>query len=156
MVDRTKTIIIASGYFNPLHVGHIHYLRVAKDLGDSLLVIVNNDKQVKLKKSIPFMSENERMEIVRALKYVDGVFPSIDIDKTVTRSISLLKQKIDLFESNTNEKYEVFFVNGGDRKDDNIPEEETCRQLGIKTVYGVGGNKEESSSNILSRVIKHE
>ena len=75
-------IIATCGYFDPLHVGHLECLELAKQLGDKLIVIVNSDLQAKLKKGKSFMSENDRMKIVSALKCVDEVFLSIDKDKT--------------------------------------------------------------------------
>ena len=82
---QTKTqkekVVITSGYFDPLHVGHLEYLRMAKKLGDKLVVIINNDEQAKLKKGKPFMAEKDRLEIVFALEFVDEVLSSNDIDK---------------------------------------------------------------------------
>ena len=73
-----KRLIIVSGYFNPLHAGHIEYFTLAKKFGDHLLVIVNNDTQRKLKGSKEFMLEKERITIIKALRIVDKVFLSID------------------------------------------------------------------------------
>ena len=78
--------VCISGYFDPLHVGHIEYINKAKKLGDYLVVIVNNNLQCKLKKGKFFMDENDRVEIVKNLKSVDEVFLSIDSDKTVCKS----------------------------------------------------------------------
>jgi cytidyltransferase-like protein len=94
--------VCISGYFDPLHVGHIEYINKAKKLGDYLVVIVNNNLQCKLKKGKFFMDENDRVEIVKNLKSVDEVFLSIDSDKTVCKSLEKLKPSI--------------FANGGDRK----------------------------------------
>jgi cytidyltransferase-like protein len=139
-------VIITSGYFNPIHIGHINLIREAKDLGDFLIVIVNNDEQVKIKGSIPFMSEQERMEIIKALRYADEVILSIDQDKTVTESlISIAKKYPD---------DELFFAKGGDRNADNIPEKDICDKLGIKIINEVGGDKVQSSSQLLKNVSK--
>ena len=100
--------VCISGYFDPLHVGHIEYINKAKKLGDYLVVIVNNNLQCKLKKGKFFMDENDRVEIVKNLKSVDEVFLSIDSDKTVSKSLEKLKPSI--------------FANGGDRKNYEIPE----------------------------------
>ena len=78
MSDKNKIRVAVSGYFDPIHVGHLEYLRMAKELGDSLVVIVNNNHQCKLKKGKHFMDENDRVEIVKALRFVDEVFLSID------------------------------------------------------------------------------
>lgn len=136
-------IVITSGYFNPLHVGHINLIREAKKLGDFLVVIVNNDEQVKIKGSIPFMSEQERVEIVKALRYADDVALSVDKDKTVAKSLEMVARKYP---------GELFFAKGGDRNAGNIPESETkiCEEFGIKIINGVGGDKVQSSSWLLS------
>ena len=72
---------LVSGYFDPIHVGHLEYLKLSKELGDRLVVIVNNNHQCVLKKGKPFMDEKDRVEIVKSLKVVDEVFLSIDMDK---------------------------------------------------------------------------
>ena len=135
-----EVIVVASGYFNPLHKGHIIYLREAKKLGDKLIVIVNNDEQVDLKGSTKFMDENERMTIIGSLKFVDEVVLSIDRNKSVCRTLEKIKPDI--------------FVKGGDRTIDNIPEKEICEKLGIKMVFNVGGKKINSSSEIFKNITK--
>lgn len=139
MISHKKPIIVAvSGYFNPLHVGHLEMIEGAKKLGDYLIVIVNNDKQVKMKGSVPFMAERDRMKILEALKAVDKVMLSTDTQDT-SQCKTLAKIKPDIF------------ANGGDRattKD--IPESDICRKLGIKMVFGVG--KKIRSSSILIKV----
>ena len=70
--------VAVSGYFDPIHIGHLEYLKLAKELGDKLVVIVNNNYQCALKKGKPFMDESDRVEIVRSLEMVDEVFLSID------------------------------------------------------------------------------
>ena len=126
-------IVATSGYFDPLHVGHLECLELAKQLGDKLIVIVNSDLQAKLKKGKSFMSENDRMKIVSALKCVDEVFLSIDKDKTQCKSLEYLKPNI--------------FAKGGDRLSNEIPESKTCHELGIETIDGLG-DKIRSSSDI--------
>lgn len=132
---REKKIKVAvSGYFNPLHVGHLEMISRAKKLGDYLLVIVNSDHQVKLKGSVPFMNEKDRLRVIRALRDVDEVFLSIDKDKTVCKSLEKTKPDI--------------FANGGDRKNINdVPEYDICQKLKIKMVDGLG--KKIRSSSIL-------
>lgn len=129
--------VIASGYFNPLHGGHIDYLKEAKTLGDCLVVIVNNDDQVKLKGSTPFMNENERLKIIRSLKFVDLACISIDKDKTVCKTLMSL------------EFSHALFAKGGDSTPDNVPEINVCKILGIEIVFNVGGKKKQSSSWLL-------
>ena len=129
-------IVAASGYFNPLHKGHVEYLEKAKLLGDRLVVIVNNDKQRELKGSKEFMDENERAYIVSSLKCVDEVFISIDEDSTVCRSLEAIKPNI--------------FAKGGDRFSTEIPESSVCEKLGIIMVDGLG-EKIQSSSWLLNK-----
>ena len=133
-----KTTVCVSGYFNPLHKGHIRYFKEARALGDYLIVIVNTDRQVKLKGSKPFMDQDERLEIVSAVKYVDKAVLSIDEDKSVVQTLKLVKPDI--------------FAKGGDRTIDNIPEKEICDKLGIKLVEMVGGTKVQSSSSLLKNI----
>ncbi len=125
--------VCISGYFDPLHVGHIEYINKAKKLGDYLVVIVNNNLQCKLKKGNFFMDENDRVEIVRNLKSVDEVFLSIDDDKTVCQSLKILKPSI--------------FANGGDRKNYEIPESKVCDMYSIEIIDGLG-EKIRSSSDL--------
>ncbi len=132
-----KTVCV-SGYFNPIHRGHIDYLREAAELGDNLIVILNNDEQVKLKGNIPFMDLSERFQILKAIKYVDMVIASIDLDETVCKTLELIKPDI--------------FAKGGDRINTNTPELELCNKLGIKVFFGVGGGKVQSSSELLNRL----
>ena len=143
-MKRGKVVVI-SGYFNPLHVGHIDYIAAAKRLGDTLVVIINNDEQVKLKGSVPFMNENDRFRIVSNLKDVDYTYSSSDEDETVC--ISLLNIYY-LFKDS--EGYEgMSFANGGDRKQGGVPEQDTCERLGIEMAYNVGGSKTRSSSDLI-------
>ena len=77
---KKEVIVAVSGYFDPIHVGHLEYLKLAKNLGDKLIVIINNNLQAELKKGEFFMHEKDRMEIVAALRFVDEVFLSVDTD----------------------------------------------------------------------------
>ena len=139
---KNKTIIV-SGYFNPLHKGHIEYFKKAKSLGENLFVIVNNDNQRKLKGSKEFMLEDERALIINELEITDKVFLSIDKDRTVSLTI----EKIHSMYSSTSDLY---FVNGGDQNNNNIPEVKTCNKLGIKLIDGLG-EKIQSSSSLLNK-----
>ncbi len=129
-------IVAASGYFNPLHKGHVEYLERAKSLGDKLIVIVNNDFQVKLKGSKEFMDEQERLQIVRSLNCVDMAILSADVDPTVCKTLWLIRPHI--------------FAKGGDRFTYEIPESKICRELGIAIIDGLGA-KIQSSSWLLGR-----
>ena len=135
--NRKLITVCASGYFNPIHKGHIEYLEKAKALGDRLVVIVNSDIQRKIKGSVEFQNENERMIIVKALRCVDEVFLSIDEDGTVCKSLEHLKPNI--------------FAKGGDRFVSEIPEMKICQELGIKIVDGLGEKIQSSSSLVASR-----
>lgn len=141
-----KKVVITSGYFNPAHIGHVNLMRDAKKLGDFLVVIVNSDEQVKIKGSAPFMPEVERVEIVKAIKYVDEVFLSIDKDRTVAESLAAVAKKYP--------DAELFFAKGGDRNSGNIPENETksCKDFNITIINDVGGGKVQSSSWLIENV----
>ena len=127
-----KTVAI-SGYFDPIHVGHLEYIKEARKLGDKLIVIVNNNHQCVLKKGKPFMDEKDRVLIASSLKDVDEVFLSVDHDKTVCKSLELLKPDI--------------FANGGDRKNYEIPESAICKKYNIQIIDGLG-EKIRSSSDL--------
>ncbi len=140
-------IIITSGYFNPVHSGHLNLLREAKKLGDFLVVIVNNDEQTKVKGSIDFLPENERLEIIKSIKYVDDAILSVDRDRTVAKSIRLIAEKFP--------NKQLFFAKGGDRNTDNIPEDEkrVCEEFSIKIINNIGGGKVQSSSWLIQNTI---
>lgn len=126
-------VVAISGYFDPIHVGHLEYINMAKKLGDKLVVIVNNNYQCELKKGKPFMDEKDRVIIVSNLKNVDEVFLSVDKDKTVCASLEKIKPDI--------------FANGGDRKNYEIPESVICKKYDIKIIDGLG-DKIRSSSDL--------
>lgn len=131
-------IVVVSGYFNPLHKGHIEYFNKSKEHGDKLYVIVNNDKQRELKGSKEFQDEDERMFIIQNLKMVDRVFLSIDTDRTVCQTIGTIHSLEDSSD-------ELFFANGGDQINDTIPERQVCDWLGIKLIDGMGDKIQSSS-----------
>lgn len=137
-----STIVIVSGYFNPIHKGHIEYFEKAKKYGEKLLVIVNNDFQRNLKGSKPFQNESERMIIVQNLRLVDFAFLSIDSDRTVNQS---LRKIFSLY----NESHFLKFANGGDQFNSSIPEKSVCEHLGIELIDGLG-DKIQSSSWLLN------
>ena len=115
---KKEVIVAVSGYFDPIHVGHLEYLKLAKNLGDKLIVIINNNLQAELKKGEFFMHEKDRMEIVAALRSVDEVFLSVDTDGSVCKSLEIIKPDI--------------FANGGDRSLDEIPETAVMKKYNIK------------------------
>ena len=128
-----ELIVAVSGYFDPLHVGHLEYFQLAKQLGDKLYVIVNNDVQAVLKKQTSFMNENDRLEIIKSLSIVDNAILSIDQDKSVSKTLEKIKPDI--------------FGNGGDQIKGSILEEDTCIRNNIKIVDQLG-KKIRSSSEI--------
>lgn len=138
-------IVICSGFMNPIHTGHIDYMESARALGDYLIVIINNDKQVELKGSTPFMSENDRLRIVESIGFVNKAMISIDTDSSVVNSLQLINERysLDVFVDS------ITFANGGDRTSGNSPEETYCKEEGIRTAYGVGGGKTRSSSDLI-------
>lgn len=134
-------IVCTSGYFNPFHLGHLNLFKEAIKYGDYLVVIVNNDEQVKLKGSQPFMDEKERIEIIKSIKYVNKVVLSVDKDRTIQETLKRLHPAV--------------FIKGGDSTEENTPELELCTQLGIKLVFGVGGDKIQSSSWLKNKNTKN-
>jgi len=141
---KNKTLVIASGYFNPVHKGHIEYLTKSKELGDRLFVIVNNDLQRELKGSKEFMSEDERKFVVESLKPVDWAVVSIDKNRLVDKSVEMIHTLYkDEFEN-------FIFTNGGDQTEQTIGEKLICQKLNIKMVFGLG-HKIQSSSWLLNK-----
>ena len=125
--------VVVSGYFDPVHKGHIEMFQRAKALGDKLIVIMNSDMQAIAKKGKPFMQERERKTIHEAIRFVDEVVISIDKDRSVCETLRMVHPDI--------------FANGGDRFTHEVPETKLCRELGIEIVDGLG-NKIQSSSNL--------
>ena len=138
-----KKAVIVSGYFNPLHKGHLELFEKAKEVGDILIVIVNNDKQRELKGSKFFQDQDERIRIIRALSIVDMAWISVDEDSTQNAT---LKVMVDKFYGSM----KLAFANGGDQNNDTIPEAEICRQFNIELIDGLG-DKIQSSSWLLEK-----
>ncbi len=134
LINFLMKVIAISGYFDPLHIGHLEYIKLAKNLGDKLIVIINNDKQTILKKGKFFMPLEERIEILKGIKYIDEVFVSIDKDRTVCNSLKKINPDV--------------FAKGGDRFGYEIPEGKICKELNIKIIDGLG-NKVQSSSKLI-------
>ena len=144
-MKRKKTAIV-SGYFDPLHIGHIEYFELAKELADELVVIVNNREQCLLKKSDEFMDERDRLEIVYHLDMVDEVLISTDKDKTVCKSLEMIAQ----FKPYN----DLVFCNGGDRDASNSPEVKVCSKLGIEFQQGLG--KKIRSSSEMTGLVEYD
>ena len=133
-----KTIVCVSGYFDPLHVGHIEYFEKSKLLGDELMVIINNDHQSTLKKGKSFMPEKERIQIIKSLRCVDHVVMSIDTDRTVCETLRNVEPK------------PTYFCNGGDQNNNTIPEGIICKERNIECLDGFG-EKIQSSSWLIAK-----
>ena len=134
-------VIIVSGYFNPIHKGHLELFQKAKASGDQLWVIVNSDLQRELKGSKEFKKEDERHIIVKAIGIVNKVLISIDKDKTQCATLSDLADKFST-------EYDLYFANGGDQNNDSISEALVCIEKGIRLIDGLG-DKIQSSSWLL-------
>jgi cytidyltransferase-like protein len=135
-------VVAVSGYFDPLHYGHIEYLKLAKALGDKLIVILNNDEQIYLKKGKPFMPLEERKKILESIKYVDEVYISVDTEnESVCRSLQVVMPHI--------------FAKGGDRFKHEIPEAKTCEEFNIAIIDSLG-KKVQSSSDLVERWMKKD
>jgi cytidyltransferase-like protein len=139
---KRQTLVIVSGYFSPLHCGHLDYLEAGAALGDRLVVIVNNNAQQLQKKGKIILDENDRLRILRALEIVDDACIADDKDDSVKETISTIAL--------ANPGYCIIFGNGGDRNEpSNIPEVEVCRQHNIDLHFGLGGiSKRDSSTRI--------
>ena len=138
-----KKAVIVSGYFNPIHKGHLEYFNNAKGMGDELFVIVNSDFQRNLKGSKEFQTEDERLLIVSNIKAVDKAIISIDKDRTVCATLEKIA-------NDYNKYYDLTFANGGDQNNETIPEKSICKKVGISLIDGLG-DKIQSSSWLLKK-----
>lgn len=146
-------IVIISGYFNPLHGGHLDMIEAAREMGDKLICVVNNDKQQVLKKGKVILDEENRLRLVGALRAVDEAVLSIDEEPPVINTLQMIAKKYP--------DDELIFANGGDRDSEKvIPETYVCNQYGIKTVFGVGthvrGLVKPDSSTRINQALGHE
>lgn len=133
--------IIVSGFFNPLHGGHMDMIEAAAKMGDELVVIVNNDVQQIQKKDKIILNQDNRMRLMRALRDVDEVILSIDTDPTIIKTLEMVAKKYP--------DDELVFANGGDRDSTAaVPETEICQQYGIKMRFDAGEGKPDSSTRI--------
>jgi cytidyltransferase-like protein len=137
--EAARRVAIVSGYFNPLHIGHLDMMEAARALADALVVIVNNDAQQQAKKGKVITTEDDRLRVV------DAAMVAVDEDGSVAASLELIHA--------TYPGLELTFCNGGDRDPDAVPvptaESVVCERLGIQLAWGVGGDtKADSSSRI--------
>ncbi len=138
MADSRPTVAVSGG-LDPVHMGHIKLIQEAYRYGD-VIVILNSDHWLFEKKGFCFMSFDERATILAAIKGVVKVVEVDDSDGTVCEALERL--------------HPDYFANGGDRKEYNVPEVELCKKLGIKLLWNIGGDKMQSSSDLVSRLVK--
>ena len=142
-------VVIVSGFFNPLHGGHLDMIEAAAKLGDRLIVIVNNDKQQIEKKGKVILVETNRARLLRALRVVDEVMIAVDDDMTVIQSLAFLASQYP--------DDELVFANGGDRDSTKVvPEADVCNENNIEMLFGVGGNNKADSSTRINQALGHK
>jgi len=144
-------LVIVSGFFNPLHGGHLDMIEAAAKLGDRLLVVVNNDKQQMVKKGKIILPQENRYRLMTALRGVDEVMLALDEDSSVTETLRIIAR--------THPYDELIFANGGDRVDPDAipgPEAELCQKEGITMVFGVGGMEKADSSTRINQALGHK
>ena len=142
-------IVIESGFFNPLHGGHLDMIEAGAKLGDKLIVIVNNDVQQVMKKGKVILNEENRARLIGALRDVDEVMIAIDQDPTVIQSLQAVAEKYP--------EDEIMFANGGDRDSEKAsPETEVCREHNITMLFGVGGAEKADSSTRINQAMGHK
>ena len=133
---KSKKVVAISGGFDPVHVGHVRMIAAAARMGD-VIIIANSDKWIMRKKGYVFMNYDERQEILYNFKGVIDVVEAQDDDDSVCKTLERVKPDI--------------FANGGDRKSDNVPEVALCDKLGIELRWNVGGEKIQSSSELVAK-----
>ncbi len=144
-MEKKPIVVAVSGGFDPLHIGHLRLMQEAKQLGDELVVILNNDNWLRKKKGYAFMPQAERQELIEGFACVDRVVLTTHDADVADRSVcaELRSVRPDIF------------VNGGDRTHDNIPEVAVCDELGCKMVFSIGsGGKIQSSSWLLKSFLQ--
>ena len=135
-----KLIVLITGGFDPLHSGHVAYIKAARELGDVLIVGVNSDAWLRRKKGQEFMPWEERATIVAALHYVDRVINFDDSDGSAKDAV----RKVRAIDPGA----QIIFANGGDRTKENIPEMDLLEEmLHLDFVFGVGGEDKKNSSS---------
>ena len=143
----TPTLVIVSGYFGPIHVGHLDMIEAGAAAGDELFVIVNNNAQQIMKKGKVIIDQADRLRIVQALRAVDHAMVAVDEDGTVCASLEAIANQFP--------NHKLIFGNGGDdrKNDDEVPETKTCAEYNIDMVFGMGGlNKADSSSRLIEEL----
>lgn len=142
---KSKIVVMVSGGFDPVHIGHVRMFREAKKLGDELMVLLNNDNWLKAKKGYFFMPEKHRKEIIEAIKYVDRVI--LTEHKPGTKEMGVMRAMKKL-------KPDIF-AKSGDRDAKNIPEYEFCKKNGIEMVFNVTPHVPVHSSELVKNALKN-
>lgn len=141
-----KKLVIISGYFDPIHGGHLDMIEAGKAAGDKLIVIVNNDVQQMLKKGQIINTEQERLRVARALRDVDEAVLSIDQDPPVINTIEMIAKDYA--------GWQIIFGNGGDKNSDKVvPETAICERYGISMIFDMGGNQKSDSSTRINTAL---
>ena len=135
-----KETIALSGGFDPVHVGHLRMIKAASEIG-RVVIVLNSDDWLMRKKGYVFMTFEERKELLKAFNEVKDVIEVNDIDNTVCEALDRIRPH--------------YFGNGGDRKSDNVPEVNLCVKLGIELVWNLGGDKIQSSSDLVNSMVEH-
>lgn len=151
-------IVICSGHWSPLHGGHLEYLRAARELGDSLWVIVNSDAQIERRGDPVLLTQYERLAIIRELRCVNKAFIAYDEGGDVAGTLEVLVKGRYSRDEQVGDNTEFIWCNGGDRTEANAvsSESEICKELGVEEVWGVGGtDKFNSSSQIRGKCWSH-
>jgi glycerol-3-phosphate cytidylyltransferase/D-beta-D-heptose 7-phosphate kinase/D-beta-D-heptose 1-phosphate adenosyltransferase len=139
-------VSIVSGYFNPLHVGHLDMMEAARSLTGYLVVIVNNDAQQVLKKGKVIQPVEDRLRVVRALRVVDDAVEAVDDDGTVRKSLAIVRERYP--------HARLVFANGGDRSQrSRVAESDVCEDLGIELRFGIGGVSKADSSTRINQLL---
>ena len=134
-----KTIALSGG-FDPVHVGHLRMIKAASEIG-RVVIILNSDDWLMRMKGYVFMTFEERKELLKAFNEVKEVIEVNDIDNTVCQALDRIRPH--------------YFGNGGDRKSDNVPEVNLCVKLGIELAWNLGGDKIQSSSDLVNSMVEH-
>lgn len=142
-------IVIVSGYFNPLHGGHLDMIEAAAEMGDKLIVIVNNDEAQMQKKGKIILPEQNRVRLMNALKDVDEVVLAIDNDMTIVKTLEEVAKQYP--------SDELIFANGGDRDSEKeVPEADVCHRYNIEMIFNAGGTEKADSSTRINQALGHK